>query len=90
MLYIDDARAGQHREVLHKAAYRFWQMHLKESFYIVVYNSADPALLEISIRTHRDRHDNPLTVELGSDPEEAILAALNGWWLERLGQELMN
>ena len=83
MLYIDDASAGKHRQPFHSAAHRFWQMHLSEDFYMVAYPDTDPEWFEMSVRTHRERHDNPLMVQVGGDPEEAILTTLEEWWAKR-------
>jgi hypothetical protein len=84
VLYINDASAGQHTQALHKAAYRFWRMHLGagESLYIVVAD-ARPHGFRITVRTQHDRQETPLLIDLGADPEETILAALEEWWTER-------
>jgi hypothetical protein len=83
VLYIDDASAGQHTQALHKAAYRFWRMHLRESFYIVVADETGRRGFQMSIRTHGDRHASPLLIDLGADPEGAMFAALERWWAKR-------
>lgn len=82
MLHIDDAAGGEHRQAFHSAAYRFWKMHQDESLNVWS-NGTWPDGFRVGIRTHRDKSPSSLVVQLGSDPEEAILTALEKWWAER-------
>jgi hypothetical protein len=85
VLHIDDASTGQHTQALHKAAYGFWRTHLGagESLYIVVADGTGRHGFRMSIRTHHDRQETPLLIDLGADPEGAILTALEEWWAKR-------
>lgn len=82
MLYIDDGAASDYRWPFHTAAERFGQMHQSERLYVW---SSGIGLegFRVSIRTQDDARPSPLVVRVGSDPEEAILTALEKWWAER-------
>ncbi len=83
MRYIDDCNAGKHCMALHSAAKGFSSMHTNERFYLLAYDGMGPELFQMSARTHHDRCKYPLLVKIGSDPEEAILTALEEWWADR-------
>lgn len=82
MLYIDDARAGEHRQAFHNAARRFWEMHRSESLYVWA-NGPGPDGFRVGIRSHGDKLPGSLAIRLSEDPEEAILTALEEWWAQR-------
>jgi adenosyl cobinamide kinase/adenosyl cobinamide phosphate guanylyltransferase len=82
MLHIDDARAGQHQWAFDSAALRFWRPHQGESLYV---SSAGmwPDGFHVRVRNHRNQRHSLLVVQIGSDPEQAILMALEKWWADR-------
>jgi hypothetical protein len=82
VLYVDDHQAGAYCLALHAAARRFWEMHRGKNFYISC-ERLGPEELRVTVRAHKEMQWHTLVVQIGGDPEEAILVALEQWWAGR-------
>jgi hypothetical protein len=89
LLYIDDARAGQHRQAFRSAAKRFWEMHQNESFFLAS-RGMEPQGFRVIVREYAQAKASPLVIQIADDPERSILTALDTWWLGQQGRALMN
>lgn len=80
MLSIDDARAGRHKPEFNSAMRRFCEMHRTESFFVSASDMGQDGF-GLIVGIHGKSRAYPLIVQVGDDPEQAILTALEAWWV---------
>jgi len=75
MLHIDNSFAGEHRWAFDNAAKRFCMKHPGESFFVAA-TGVGPEGYQVNIRWHGEQQPSSLVIQVGEDPEGAILTAL--------------